>query len=287
MRGLITAIVTPFNGEKIDYDGLNKIVLNQIESGVESILFFGSTGELPTLSEKEFYELSQFVYNNYKNKVKILAGIGGNNTKQCILNANVVKNFDGIMAVVPFYNKPRQSGIKKHFEEIAKATSLPIMLYSVPSRTGSDFEDETLEFLSHISNIVALKDSSGSTKRIQKIQSIDILCGDDNMIIDFALHKYNGFVSVLSNLAPKTCIKLHNSILKQDWDVAIKTFKFLLKIYDIAFKYTNPIVVKFLLSYMGYIKDDVRLPLDSLLHSEQINIKTLWKKVTEDQNFIG
>jgi 4-hydroxy-tetrahydrodipicolinate synthase len=276
---IFTAIITPFNNDKIDYKALEKLLNYQIESNVYGIVVAGSTGETLSLSEIEYLELisfvGKFIKETKKSKTKVVAGIYGSSLKDSIkkigiLNSN--NNVDAFMVPTPYYTKPTQEGLYRYFMEISNSSKKDIMLYSVPSRTGCDFSLDTLYKLMHFKNIVAIKDASSNLNRASDIVSyaksiskdFNVFAGNDAEFIQHVKLGASGIVSVLSNIKAKELVTIGNYLINKEYDVAVKLFNPLCDIIDKLFIETNPIVIKFLISRTFDINNELRLPLTKL-----------------------
>lgn len=269
--GVFTAIVTPFLNDRIDYDSYYKLLMRQIKAGVSGVVPCGTTGESPTLSYEEHSELIRKTVEICKGKLQVIAGTGSNSTKEAIeLTEFACKDgVDGILSVNPYYNKPTQEGLFRHFEAIAKASSKPVMLYNIPGRTAVNLLPETIQRLSGISNIVSVKEASGDLGQMSKTislvpESFTVLSGDDNLTLPLMAIGGKGVVSVVSNLFPGSVKLLVDSFRNGDILKAKELHYSLLKIFSLAFVETNPIPVKAALHWMGLCKNEIRLPLTEL-----------------------
>ncbi|HYK23628.1 MAG TPA: 4-hydroxy-tetrahydrodipicolinate synthase, partial [Candidatus Acidoferrum sp.] len=209
-RGIFTAIVTPFRNGEIDVAAFEKLIENQIAAGISGIVAVGTTGESPTLSHEERQELIRLSIVTAKKRCLVLAGTGSNATQHAVADTKLAEKLgvDGALLVAPYYNKPGQEGLFRHFKTIADATSLPIMLYNIPGRCGVDIAPDTVERLAkECRNIVSIKEASGSVERISELRarlpdSFTILSGDDSLTLPFMSVGAVGVVSVASNLFP-------------------------------------------------------------------------------------
>lgn len=266
--GTGTALVTPFNSDdSIDYDGLKKLLELQIAGGVNFLVVQGTTGESPTLSQKEKDELLNFVIEYNDNRLPIVYGVGGNDTKKVAENLKLVpKGVDGILSVSPYYNKPIQEGIFQHYKHIADATDLPIILYNVPGRTGSNVNAETTLRLAEISNIVAMKEASGNFDQIMEIirckpENFNLLSGDDAITLPMIASGADGVISVVSNALPEKFCKMVQAALNDDLSTARTLHYELLLITRLFFEQGNPGGVKVGLSARKIMETKMRLPL--------------------------
>ncbi|WP_342225460.1 4-hydroxy-tetrahydrodipicolinate synthase [Rickettsia endosymbiont of Urophora cardui] len=267
-KGLITAIITPFKNNKLDLDALEKILEYQINAEVHAVVIAGSTGEGSSLSFEEYKLLLQTAKDIINKRIPVISGCSSNNTAYAIeLAAESTKiGVDGFMISLPSYLKPTQDGIYKHFEAIHEASNLPIMLYSVPSRTGVDFTDETIFKLAKLPSILALKDAGIDLERPLRIKSVvnkefNLLCGNDDLSLAFNAQGGVGCVSVISNITPKLCKELQEKWDNNDVKGALETHQKLLPLYTALFVESNPIPVKYAMHYLGLCTNEIRLPL--------------------------
>jgi 4-hydroxy-tetrahydrodipicolinate synthase len=270
-KNLITAQITPFENNQIDFISIEKLINNQINGGIKSIIVCGSTGESVTLDLPEIIAIAQYSKKIAKDNAKIIGGISSSSTSfACILAEQYQKvGVDGIMCAIPHYNKPTQKGIIEHFRSISESCDLPIMLYSVPSRIGTDFKDETILELAQYDNIVALKDASNDLERPLRLRrylkkEFSLLSGDDSTALAFNAQGGDGCVSVVSNIVPKLCKTIQDLSLSNDFAGALKLHIKILPLYKALFVESNPIAVKYAASVLGLCKNEIRLPLLTL-----------------------
>lgn len=262
------ALVTPFHKDgSIDFDALKKLVQLQIDGGTDFLVVQGTTGESPTLSQDEKMQVLQTVMDVNQGKLKIVYGVGGNNT---VAVGEVLKKVpagvDGILSVSPYYNKPIQKGIIEHYKYIASCTDLPIILYNVPGRTGSNVLPETTIALAEISNIVAMKEASGSMEQIMEIirlrkPDFGVLSGDDAITMPLIAAGADGVISVVANAFPEKFSKMVHASMEGDLDTARKEHYDLLSITKMFFEEGNPGGVKVALAARGIMEENMRLPL--------------------------
>lgn len=262
------ALVTPFHKDgSIDFDALKKLVQLQIDGGTDFLVVQGTTGESPTLSQEEKMQVLQTVIDVNQGKLKIVYGVGGNNTLAvCETLKKVPAGVDGILSVSPYYNKPIQKGIIEHYKYIASCTDLPIILYNVPGRTGSNVLPETTIALAEISNIVAMKEASGSMEQIMEIirlrkPDFGVLSGDDAITMPLIAAGADGVISVVANAFPEKFSKMVHSSMEGDLDIARKEHYDLLPITKMFFEEGNPGGVKVALAVRGIMEENMRLPL--------------------------
>ena len=269
-KGLGIALVTPFTSDgQIDYESLKRLIDYQINNGADFLCIMATTGEIPTLTTEEKQRIKELGLNIVQGRLPILMGCGGNNTSAGVeeLQKNDFDGIDGILSICPFYNKPTQEGLFKHFEAISKATTLPIVLYNVPGRTGVNMEAETTIKLAHeCQNIVAIKEASGNLKQVEEIiknkpSNFDVISGDDALTYQIIERGATGVISVIGNAFPKEFSNMVHLELKGDYENALKIHRNLTDIFDLLFIDGNPAGIKATLSEMGMIENVLRLPL--------------------------
>jgi 4-hydroxy-tetrahydrodipicolinate synthase len=282
------ALVTPFNKDySIDYDALRKLVRYQIDNGTDFLVVQGTTGESPTLSHDEKLQVLQTVIDENKGALKIVYGVGGNNTMDVGEKLKKVPvGVDGILSVSPYYNKPTQQGIIEHFSYIATCTHLPIILYNVPGRTGSNMLPSTTLKLAEIPNLVAVKEASGSMEQIMEIirlkpEEFGVLSGDDAITMPLIAAGADGVISVVANAFPKRFSEMVHASMDENLPVARKAHYDLLSITKMFFEEGNPGGVKVSLNKQGLMEETMRLPLypvsDSLRNRIQEETKNILK----------
>lgn len=278
-HSIITALITPFKNNKIDEYSLEKIIKKQIDAGVSALLIIGTTGEGATLSYEEKLLLIELVVKIADKKIKIIAGTGNNDTNSSILLSQKAQMLgaDALCLITPYYNRPGQRGIYEHFKLIHDNSNLPIMLYSVPKRTGIDFTDETIVDLANLPRIEAFKDASGDIERpiriINKIGNrVKLLSGNDSEAIAFNAAGGVGCVSVASNIFPKLLCKIQNLWFKGEFQEAISLQNYAWPLFNALFLEVNPICVKYAAYLMGLCQNEIRMPLTT---PNSDNIKVL------------
>jgi 4-hydroxy-tetrahydrodipicolinate synthase len=262
------ALVTPFKRDfTIDFDGLKKLVQLQLDGGIDFLVVQGTTGESPTLSGDEKKKVLECVQEVNQGKLKIVFGVGGNNT---VAVGETLKTLpagiDGILSVSPYYNKPTQSGIVAHYSYLAQCTDLPIILYNVPGRTGSNMTAETTLKLSEISNIVAMKEASGNFEQIMEIircrpKGFGVLSGDDALTMPLVASGADGVISVVANAFPERFSTMVKCALQGDFLNARLEHYQLLQVTKMFFEEGNPGGVKVALNRRGIMDETMRLPL--------------------------
>lgn len=273
IEGCYTAIITPFKNEKIDYKSYEKILKKQIKSKITGIVPCGSTGEGSVLESDEYIDLLRYTIELNKGKKQIIAGFGTNSTQKSLKMLEKLNELkiDGILVIVPYYNKPTQKGMIEHFSQIAKNTNTKIILYNIPSRTGVNMLAQTVfELKEKNKNIVAIKEASGNLDQVSEIINIcgndfSLLSGDDSLTLPMMSVGAKGVISVVSNIIPDEISDMCSYFLKGDIKKAIKIHHKYFKLIKTLFIETNPIPVKYALKYLGLIEDDeLRLPLTKI-----------------------
>jgi len=263
------AIVTPFKEDlTINYKALQALIDYQIEEQTDAIIVAGTTGEASTLSTEEHKDLIKFTVEVTRSRVPVIAGTGSNDTHQAISLSQHAQalGVDALLCVTPYYNRPSQEGLYQHFKAIAESVNLPIILYNVPSRTGSFLEEETIERLACIPNIVGLKDASGdlahALRLIRRVgPDFDLYCGNDNITLPLLAIGARGTISVVANLQPRASHDLIHFYQTGCLDKALTLQHQLNQINDALALDTNPVAIKTALNYKGYEVGPLRLPL--------------------------
>lgn len=282
------ALVTPFKNDfSIDFDALKSLVRLQISGGTDFLVVQGTTGESPVLSTEEKQAVLQCVLEENDGKLKVVYGVGGNNTL-AVGSAlkQVPKGVDGILSVSPYYNKPIQRGIIEHYKHISTCTDLPIILYNVPGRTGSNVLPETTLALAEIPNIVAMKEASGNMEQIMEIirlrkPDFGVLSGDDALTMPLIAAGADGVISVVANAFPEKFSRMVHASLEGDYDTARKEHYDLLPITKMFFEEGNPGGVKIALRVRGICSDVLRLPLVSVSEGLMERIVLETKRIVE------
>ena len=269
-RGLGIALITPFtaNGE-VDYKSLKRLVEYQIDNGADFLCILATTGETPCLTKEEKDKITQLVIDINNGRLPILKGCGGNNTAAVVeeLRTSDWTGIDGILSVCPFYNKPSQEGLYRHFKAIAEASPLPVVLYNVPGRTGINLKSETTVRLARdCENIVAIKEASGSLEQVDEIiknkpQRFDVISGDDALTFSMVASGAAGVISVIGNALPKEFSRMIRFEFQGEFEPARKIHHMFTELYSLLFVDGNPAGVKALLHEMGFIENQLRLPL--------------------------
>lgn len=279
-KGAGTAIATPFTEDGVNFDVFKEMIENQIEEEVDAIIVCGTTGEAATMSEVERKETIKFVVDVVNKRIPVIAGTGSNNTKSAIEMTKYAESVgvDGALVVTPYYNKATQKGLIEHYNAIASETNLPIIVYSVPSRTGVNILPETCLELSKIENIVAIKEASGNISQVAKISALcgddlNIYSGNDDQIVPILSVGGIGVISVLSNVEPKFTHEMVFDYLNGNVAEATKKQLKALELIENLFSEVNPIPVKAALNMLGYEYGKPRLPLTEMSEAKKENLK--------------
>jgi 4-hydroxy-tetrahydrodipicolinate synthase len=267
--GTYTAIVTPFKHGKIDEAALARLIKNQIKGGVDGIVPVGTTGESPTVDYAEHIHIVALSVKFAAGKIKVLAGTGGNSTSEAVYLTQEAEQAgaDGSLQVAPYYNKPTQEGLFQHFHAVARATKLPIVLYSIPGRCGVEIAVDTVDRLAHDSvNIVGIKEAGGNADRVSQLRAVmgarfNILSGDDSLTLPFMSVGADGVISVASNIIPREVSHMVKAFALGKTSVALKLHQKFYPVFKDLFIETNPTPVKAALAMMGVIEEEYRLPL--------------------------
>lgn len=269
-RGLGIALVTPFNTDgTVDYESLKALVDYQMKSGADFFCILATTGETPCLTSEEKQKIKNLVVEKVGGRLPILMGCGGNNTAALV---NEIKNtdwsgIDGILSVCPYYNKPSQEGLYQHFKAIANASPLPVVLYNVPGRTGINMKAQTtIRLAKDCPNVVAIKEASGSLEQVDEIikgkpSHFEVISGDDALTFPMIACGAVGVISVIGNALPKEFSRMIRYEFRGEYEPARKIHHRFTELYSLLFVDGNPAGVKALLSEMGMIKNELRLPL--------------------------
>ncbi len=267
--GVLTALVTPFrlNGS-LDKEALDRLIEFQIENGVSALVPMGTTGESPTVSHEENLAVVERVIKKVDGRVPVIAGTGSNSTDEAVRMTKVAKNLGaaGSLQVAPYYNKPTQEGLYRHFMKIADTTELPMVIYNIKGRTGVNIETPTLMRIAEHPHVVAVKEASGDLSQMMDIlkslpNDFDVLSGDDNMALPLTLLGGSGVVSVASNIIPRRMSEMIAAAIAGKIENARSIHFELLPLFKALFLETNPIPVKYILAQKGMIAPAWRLPL--------------------------
>jgi 4-hydroxy-tetrahydrodipicolinate synthase len=280
-RGTFTALVTPFRDDAVDFSAFEKLLETQFAGGINGWVAIGTTGESPTLAHHEREDVIRKCVERGKGKCTVLAGTGSYSTRDAIEATKKAEELgvDGALVVSPYYNKPSQEGLFRHFKAIADSTGIPIMLYNIPGRCGVDSAADTVVRLAEACrNIISIKEASGSVERVSELrarlpESFTILSGDDSLTLPFMAVGAAGVVSVASNLIPGEVVKLVNSFANGDAAGAEKMHRRLLPLMKNLFIEPNPVPVKAALSWRGAMSASCRLPLCEMSETNQARLR--------------
>lgn len=270
LSGCFTALVTPFteNGAEVDFAAYERLVEEQLASGVSGLVPCGTTGESPTLTDAEQVELVRRAVRIAKGRALVMAGTGSNSTKKTIESSRAAfdAGADAVMLVMPYYNKPNQEGLRAHVEMVARAVSGPVVLYNIPGRTNVDLQIDTLvRILEACPNVVGIKDASGNVLYCQALSAmksrVAVLSGDDTLTVPMMSIGATGVISVTSNLYPREVVAVTTALLKGQWAVARELHLKLVPVHNAMFVEPNPSPVKAALAARGRMTATVRPPL--------------------------
>jgi len=281
-QGSLVALVTPFREGEVDEPKLRELVEFHVGNGTDAIIPCGTTGESPTLSHDEHKRVVEIVIEAARGRVPVVAGTGSNSTAEAIdLTAHAKKaGAAGALIVNPYYNKPTQEGLYRHFKAIAEAVDIPILVYNIQSRTAVNVETDTLARLAKIPNIVGVKEASGSLDQMTQVilacgPDFTVLSGDDNLTLPLMAVGGRGVVSVVANIVPRETAEMTHAALEGDWKRARDLFHRLFPLCRAMFIETNPIPVKEAMAMLGMIAPEFRLPLCRLADANRERLKTV------------
>jgi len=268
-QGTFTALVTPFRNDEIDEAAFATLIESQIEGGVTGIVPVGTTGESPTLDHAEHNRVIELAVQFAKHRCTVIAGTGSNSTKEAVtLTVDAEKaGADGVLLVAPYYNKPSQEGLFRHFKAIADATRLPVVLYSIPGRCGIEIGVETVcRLADKCANVIAIKEAGGSVERVNQLrqavpEEFIILSGDDSLTLPFMASGAAGVISVASNIVPAEVSRMVRAFLDGDTASAQAIHRRLYPLFKDLFIEPNPVPIKQALAWAGRMTPEVRLPL--------------------------
>ena len=281
--GSIVALVTPFKDGLVDYDKLAELVEYHIENGTNGIVPCGTTGESPTLTHEEHAKVVSKVVEKANGRIPVIAGTGSNNTSEALSLTKDAKKAgaDGALMITPYYNKPTQEGLYKHFKVIAEEVDIPIVVYNVPSRTGVAISPETVARLYEMENIVAIKEASGSidqTSQILALCDITVLSGDDSLTLPIMSVGGKGVISVVANILPRDTSEMASKFLNGMVKESREIHKRLFPICRAMFIETNPIPVKTAMKLLGRLNGEMRLPLCEMSNEHEGQLHSILKE---------
>lgn len=270
LAGVGVALVTPFRQDKsIDFEALGRLLEYQIKNSIDYIVVLGTTAETPTLDAEEKRQVREYVAQRVAGRVPLVLGVGGNNTMAVAheLETTDLKDFSAVLSVVPYYNKPSQEGIYRHYEEIAKRSPLPVILYNVPGRTGVNMTAETtLRLARDFENIIGVKEASGNISQMDEIiknkpEDFMVISGDDGITFPLITLGAVGVISVIGNAFPREFSKMVRLAREGDYEKALQIHHRFTELFKLLFVDGNPAGVKCVLHAMGMIENELRLPL--------------------------
>ncbi|MCC8197708.1 MAG: 4-hydroxy-tetrahydrodipicolinate synthase [Tannerellaceae bacterium] len=270
LKGMGVALVTPFRqDENVDFEALGKLVDYQLQNGTDYLVVLGTTAETPTLTEEEKKQVVDLVVSKVRGRIPIVLGVGGNCTRAIVekLKNDNFEGIDAILTVVPYYNKPSQEGIYQHYKAVAEATTLPVVLYNVPGRTGVNMTAATtLRIAREFKNVVAVKEASGNITQMDDIiknkpANFHVISGDDGMTFPLITLGAVGVISVIGNAFPKEFSRMTRLALSGDYHSARTIHHNFTELFDLLFVDGNPAGVKSMLHMMGFMENKLRLPL--------------------------
>lgn len=284
-KGIITALITPFKDDLLDYESLEKLIEHQIKAKINGIVVGGSTGEGTSLCKEDYYSLVHFCIKTTKGRVPIIAGITAVSTSVAIEKVSQLCNIgiQGIMCTAPHYIKPTQKGLIEHFIKVHDISTVPIMLYAHPGRTGVDFNDETITKLSELKKIQALKDAGSDIDRplrlSSKLKKFSFLTGNDSNMLAYNAHGGQGCVSVVSNIIPEYSLNIQKEWQMGNTYNALELQQKIIPLYEALLAEGNPIGIKYATSLLGLCRNEVKSPLiiatDSNMHKIKDALRSL------------
>lgn len=288
LRGCFTAVVTPYQDGKVDFAGLEKLVERQVEGGVDGLVPVGTTGESPTLNMDEHKQVILTVIRAVAGRCLVVAGTGANSTAEAVELTKFAcdAGADATLQVTPYYNKPTQEGLYRHFLQVAEDGGLPVVLYHVPGRTGRGIDVDTIERLAGHERIVAVKEACGDIDRTSEIvgrcQNISVVSGDDSMTLPRMIIGAKGVISVASNLIPKEVADMVHAALEGRWEAAREQHARLYPLFRDLFIETNPIPIKAAMAMAGLLHEEYRLPLCPMSDAKRAILQGTVRRVMTD-----
>ena len=283
-KGSIPALVTPFKNNEIDFTAIEKLLEWHVDQGSDGIVAVGTTGESPTLSHEEHKTVIEFIVKKVNKRIPVIAGTGSNNTSESLELTKFSEKVgaDGVLIVTPYYNKPNQNGLYKHFKVLHDETNTPIIIYNIPGRSIIDLGVNTMKKLSYLPRIIGVKDATGDIGRVSDTRkecgkNFIQLCGNDDISLGFNCHGGCGCISVIANVAPKISSDFQRLMNKGDFVEALKLQDKLLPLHRAAFLEPNPAPIKYGLELLGFCSSEVRLPLVNLTEETKAKVEDALK----------
>ena len=270
--GLCTALVTPFEGEQVNYEMLQHLIKRQIDAGVDAIVLTGTTGESPTLTREEKLQIYRIGVQTASGRCKIIAGTGSNCTANAVALSREAEEtgVDGLLIVTPYYNKATQPGLQKHYRAVCDAVRFPVIAYNVPSRTGVDILPGTARAVAEIPNLAGIKEASGDIVRVSRLaDALPVYTGNDDQTVACMALGGSGVISVVSNVLPEQTLAMVRACQAGDYRLAAELQRKLLPLMDLMFCQVNPIPVKAAMKMMGFDCGECRMPLDGLTEENE------------------
>lgn len=284
--GMATALVTPMTPEGIDYEAFGRFIDFQIDSGINALVAMGTTGENATIEPEDQTAVIRYTVERAAGRVPVIAGTGTNNTAHVIENTKRAceAGADAVLVVTPYYNKATQSGLITHFTAVADVSTVPVILYNVPGRTGCNIQPKTLAVLAEHPNIVALKEASGNMAQFMEIMrlvgdKIAVYSGEDALTVPMMSMGGKGAISVLSNVVPAKAVAMTDAALAGNYEEAARLQLEMIPLIDALFSQVNPIPAKAAVSAMGFCQDYLRLPLTPMEEPFRTNLYEQMRKL--------
>jgi 4-hydroxy-tetrahydrodipicolinate synthase len=280
IKGSMPALITPFRSSDVDEGALRRLVAWHVAEGSHGLVPVGTTGESATLSHGEHNRVVEICVEEVRGRIPVIAGAGSNSTAEAIALTRHAKavGADAVLSVAPYYNKPTQEGIYRHFATIAESADIPIVIYNIPSRSVVEISVETMERLSKIANIIGVKDATANLARPSRERaacgkSFRLLSGEDATALGYMAHGGHGCISVTANVAPKLCADFQNACMRGDFAAALAIQDRLMPLHDAMFCEASPAPVKYAVSLLGHCSDAVRLPIVVASDAARIRIR--------------
>lgn len=280
IEGVWLPVITPFVNDEIDFTSYQRLIDHYIPKGISGVIANGTTGESPVLSETEFETLAYKTVEYCNNRVPAFFGVGGNYTKEVIHKLKIAEKagIQGVLSVSPYYNRPDQRGIYEHFRMLSENTSLPIILYNIPYRTGRNMENDTIMRLAELKNIVAIKDASGNVNQslellLNRPANFSILTGEDNLFMTSLAHGADGGILASSHIHTESFMEVYYLMRDNNFKLALQTWNQLSRVIPLLFKEPNPAPLKYILHKQKLIQSgELRLPLVEISANLKIEI---------------
>jgi 4-hydroxy-tetrahydrodipicolinate synthase len=284
LKGSMPALITPFRGGKLDEGAFRRFIGWQIAEGSNGLVPAGTTGESATLTHDEHNRVVEICVEEARGRVPVVAGAGSNATAEAIALARHAKSVgaDAVLSVAPYYNKPTQEGLYRHFAAIAETVDIPIVIYNIPGRSVVEISVETMERLAKIANVIGVKDATANLARPTRERALcghdfRLLSGEDVTALGYMAHGGHGCISVTANVVPRSCAEFQAACLAHDFARARELHDRLMPLHDAMFCEASPAPVKHAVSLLGYCEDEVRLPIVSASDAAQMRIRAAMK----------